>query len=328
MKRRDFIKATAIAAALRPLAARAQQRDKPRVIGALVTGIESDSETVARLTAFRTALQELGWTSGTNLHFDFRFSEDDDTLRQQAKELSARGPDVLLAVAPPATLAMIRATRTIPIVFAAVTDPVSLGVVQSLAHPGGNVTGFLSAEFSFSTKWLELLREIAPNVRRVGVLTAMANRGSIPQFAAIQAVAATAAIDATMLGFQNPADIERGISDFARSPNGGLIVLRISEAITQRDLIVRLAAEHKLPAVYSLNVFVEAGGLIAYGPVIVEQFRQAATYIDRILKGTKPADLPVQAPTKYEMTINLKTAKALGLTLPPAVLSRADQVIE
>jgi putative ABC transport system substrate-binding protein len=262
------------------------------------------------------------------VHFDFRFSEDDDTLRQQAKELVALAPDLLLSVAPPATFAVIRATRTIPVIFTAVTDPVSLGIVQTLAHPGGNVTGFLSAEFSFSTKWLELLREIAPNVRRVGVLTAVANRGAMPQFAAIQAVASVANIESTMLGFQNPAEIDRVINEFARVSDGGLIVLRTSEAITHRELIVSLAAQRKLPAIYPLNVFVEAGGLIAYGPVIVEQFRQAAAYADRILKGAKPADLPVQAPIKYEMTINLKTARAFGLTLPPAVLSRADQVIE
>jgi putative ABC transport system substrate-binding protein len=225
-------------------------------------------------------------------------------------------------------MALLRASRSVPIVFAAVTDPVALGIVQSLSHPGGNATGFLSAEFSFGGKWLELLNEIAPRVRRVGVLSDPDNRGSAAQFATIQTAASSKGLEAFPLGFHDAADIERVINDFARSPDGGLIVLRIAETITNRELIVKLAAERRLPAVYPLQVFATSGGLASYGPDIQDQFGNAAEYVDRILKGEKPNDLPVQSPTKYELAINLKAAKAIGLTVPPTILSRADKVIE
>jgi putative ABC transport system substrate-binding protein len=311
------------------LLARAQQGERVRRVGVLFNGLESDPELAARFSTLRTVLKDLGWTTGSNVEFDYRFAVADEDIGTKAKELIALSPDVLVANAPPSVMAMLRSSRTIPIVFAAVTDPVGLGIVQSLARPGGNATGFLSAEFSFGAKWLELLKEIAPGVRRVGVLTDPNNRGSAPQFATIQAVGRSLGVDEVIpLSLHDRGETERGISDLARSANGGLIALRISEAITRVELIVKLAAEHRLPAVYPLNLFVASGGLASYGPDIVDQYRQAAGYVDRILKGAKPADLPVQTPTKYELAINLKTAKALGLTLPPSLLARADKVIE
>jgi putative ABC transport system substrate-binding protein len=262
------------------------------------------------------------------LRVDVRFGTSNDDLREKAKELIGLAPDVVLAMAPPSVMALIKVNRTVPIVFAAVTDPVGLGIVQSLASPGGNATGFLSAEFGFSAKLLELLKEIAPGVRRVGVLTDLDNTSSAPQFAAIQTVAPSVGVELKLLGFNDTGSIERGISDFARAGNGGLIALRLSEVITNRKLIIKLAAQYRLPAVYPLHIFAADGGLISYGPDVVDEFRRAASYVDRILKGEKPADLPVQAPTKFELSVNLKTAKAMGLTLPRAVLARADEVIE
>jgi ABC-type uncharacterized transport system substrate-binding protein len=324
--RRDFIAGIAGSAATWPLAARAQHDQQLRRIGMLVHGPETDAEIAARVAAFRKGLQDLGWVPGTNLQVDARFGDDD--LREKAKELVGAHPDVILAMATPSVIALQRISRTIPIVFAAVTDPVGLGIVRSLARPGGNATGFLTAEFGFGAKLLELLKEVAPNVRKVIVATDLDNRSAAPQFAAIQAMASSAGLELLLLELHDKAASEREIADFAQSGNGGLIALRLSAVIAHRAFIINLAAQHRIPAVYPLRIFATDGGLVSYGPDTVHQFRQAASYVDRILKGEKPADLPVQAPTKYELVINLKTAKALGLTFPPGLLAIADEVIE
>src|SRR5512132_455182 len=326
MGRREFISLLGGAAAAWPLAGRAQQSERMRRIGVLMTAPETEAELAARLAAFRKGLQDLGWAPGANLRVDVRFGVDDDDLRKKAKELVELAPDVVLAHAPDSVMALLKVTRTVPIVFAAVSDPVGLGIVQNLTRPGGNATGFLSSEFGFGAKWLELLKEIAPSVRKVVVLTDRDNRVAAPQFAAIQTAAPLFGVELSPLGSSD--NIERGISDFARSGNGGLIALRISQVIIRRELIIKLAALHRLPAAYPLRIFAADGGLISYGPDVVDQFRRAASYVDRILKGEKPADLPVQAPGKFELVINLKTARALGLDIPATVLARADEVIE
>ena len=328
MRRREFISLLGGAVAAWPLAARAQQSQATRRIGVLLNGLTTDEEIVARLVAFRKALQDLGWTPDANLQIDIRYGTDNDELGEKAKELVRLAPDIILAMAPPSVMAVRKVSRNIPIVFAGVTDPVGLGIVQNLARPGGNATGFLSAEFGFGAKWLELLKEVTPGIRRVIVLTELDNPSAAPQFAAIQTVAPSVGVELTLLGSNDNGTIERGIGDFARSGNDGLIALRLSQVITHRKLIIKLAAQHRLPAVYPLHIFATDGGLISYGPDVVDDFRKAAVYVDRILKGEKPAELPVQAPTKFELVINLKTAKALGLTVPPSLLARADEVIE
>ena len=326
MRRREFITLLGSSAAAWPFAVSAQQNQMRRV-GVLVNGPETDALMMARVAAFRKALRELGWTSD-NLRVDIRYGVDNDELREKAKELVGLTPDVVLAMAPPSVLALRKSSRTVPVVFAAVTDPVGLGIVQDLAHPGGNATGFLTAEFGFGAKWLEFLKEISPNIRRALVLTDLDNQSSAAQFAAIQSVAPSIGVEVRILGLNDDASIEHAIADLARSGNGGLIALRLSEVISHRKLIIRLAAQYRLPAIYPLRIFATDGGLIAYGPDTVDQFRRAASYVDRILKGEKPGDLPIQAPTKFELVINLKTAKALGLAIPPAILARADEVIE
>ena len=328
MRRREFITLLGGAAVAWPVAARAQQSEQVRRIGMLVNGPETDAEVAARIAAFRKALQDFGWIPGTNLRVDIRFGVDNEELREKAKELVGLAPDVVWAIATPSVMALRRVTRTVPIVFVAVTDPVGLGIVQNLARPGGSATGFLSAEFGFGAKLLELLKEIAPGVRRVIILTELDNPSAAPQFAAIQTVAPSIGVELKLLGTNDSGLIERGISDFARAGNAGVIALRVQEVITHRKLIIKLAAQHRLPAIYPLHIFAADGGLISYGPDVVDASRQAASYVDRILKGEKPADLPVQAPIKYELVVNLKTAKTLGLTIPPAVLARADSVIE
>ena len=327
MRRREFITLLGGATAW-PLVARAQQSQPTRRIGVLVNGLTTDEEMAARLVAFRKALQDLGWTPDANLQIDVRYGADNDELLEKAKELIRLAPDIVLAMAPPSIMAVRKVSRNVPIVFAGVTDPVGLGIVQNLARPGGNATGFLSAEFGFGAKWLELLKEVTPGIRRVIVLTELDNPSAAPQFAAIQTVAPSVGVELTLLGLDDNDSIERGIGDFARSGNGGLIALRLSKVITHRKVIIKVAAQHRLPAVYPLHIFATDGGLISYGPDVVDDFRKAAVYVDRILKGEKPADLPVQAPTKFELVINLKTAKALGLTVPPTLLARADEVIE
>ena len=330
MRRREFIKVIAgSAAAAWPLAARAQQGEQMRRIGVLMAINADDAEAQARIAAFVRGLQQLGWTVGKNVRVDYRFAGiDTDTLRKYAAELVALAPDVILVQSSPAIAPLLQATRTVPIVFTIVADPVGAGYVDSLVHPGGNATGFTVFEYSMGGKWLELLKEIAPRVTRVGVLRELAVAAGPAQFSAAQTVAPSLGVELRPIDTRDAGEIERAITAFARGSNGGLLVTGSSSATLHRDLIVALAAQYRLPAVYFTRFFVTAGGLISYGADYVDQFRQAAGYVDRILKGEKPSDLPVQAPTKYELVINLKTAKALGLTIPPAVLSRADEVIE
>ena len=327
LKRREFITLLGGVAAAWPLAARAQRSERMRRIGILVNGPEADAEIAARIAAFRKTLPDLGWISGTNLQIDARFGDNDDDLREKAKELVGLAPDVILAMAPPSVVALQKISRTIPIVFAAATDPVGLGLVRSLARPGGNATGFLTAEFGFGAKLLGLLKELAPDIRKVIIATDLENRSAAPQFAAIQAMAFSAGVELLLLEFDKGVT-EGQIADFAQSGNGGLIALRLASVIAHRAFIIQLAAQHRLPAVYPLRIFAADGGLISYGPDAVDQFRQAASYVYRILKGEKAADLPVQAPTKYALVINLKTAKTTGITVPASLLARADEVIE
>jgi putative ABC transport system substrate-binding protein len=328
MKRREFITLLG-GAATWPLAAHAQPRERMRRIGVLMNLSPDDPEGQDRLAAFLQGLQEAGWAVGRNVRVDTRWpASDPDRLRRYVEELVALTPDVIFATTNRTVTILQEATRTIPIVFAAVTDPVPAGFVDSLARPGGNTTGFTSAEYGMSAKWLQLLKEIAPGVTRVGVLHEPSNPGSLPQFAAIQVAAPSFRVELHPIGVHDSNEIERAIATFARSPNAGLIVTRITEAIAHRELIVMLAARYRLPAIYPLRPFAVSGGLISYGPDIVDQHRQAAGYVDRILKGEKPAELPVQAPTKYELMLNVKAAKALGLDVPASVFARADEIIE
>jgi putative ABC transport system substrate-binding protein len=326
--RREFISAFGGAAIAWPLAARAQQAGRRPRVGILLNFRAEDSEAQARLTAFAQGLQQLGWTDRRNVRIDTRWATDNEHLRTAAAELVALTPDVIVANSNQVILVVNEVTRTVPMVFTASTDPVGNGIVESLARPGGNATGFISAEYGLSAKWLELLKEFAPSITRVGFLAEPSNAGSLLQYAAVQAVASSFRVELSRIGLGSAEQIERSITTFAVSPHGGLIVSRTSEAIAHRELIIALAARFRLPAVYPLRLFVNEGGLVCNGPDIVEQFRLAAGYVDRILKGEKPSDLPVQAPTKFETVINLKTAKALGLDLPPNLLARADDVVE
>ena len=329
MRRREFITLLGGAAAAMPLVARAQQRERMRRIGVLMSTAANDPEGQARLAAFRQAFQKLGWTEGQNVQIDIRWDAGDADLdRKFAAELVALTPDAILATASQTVAALQRVTRTVPIVFAHAVDPVGGGFVDSLSRPGGNTTGFVLFEYGISAKWLELLKEIAPNVTRVAVLRDPAIAAGAGQFGALQSVAPSFGVELSPVNVRDPGEIERTVFAFARSSNGGLIVTASPLALLHRNLIVELAARHKLCAVYSLRPFVTAGGLISYGTDIADQYRRAAGYVDRILRGEKPADFPVQAPTKFELVINLKTAKALGLTIPPTLLTRADEVIE
>jgi putative ABC transport system substrate-binding protein len=328
MRRRDFLKVIGSAAATWPTAARAQQSERMRRIGVLAGLAENDPEMRADLTAFREALHKLGWTEGRNVQIDYRWSAGDaERTRKNVAEIVALGPDVVLAAAA-AVGPLLQASRTVPIVFVIAFDPVGDGFVDSLAHPGGNATGFTLFEYGVSGKWLELLKEIAPSTTHAAIFRDPATTYGIGQLAAMQAVAPSMGVELKTFSADNAEEIERGITFVARTSNGGLIVTTSPPAAVQRDLIVKLAAVHKVPAVYFVRYFVTAGGLISYGPDFVDQFRQAASYVDRILRGEKPADLPVQTPTKYELAVNLKTAKALGLAFPSSVLARADKVIE
>ena len=328
MKRREFITLLGgAAAAAWPLAARAQQAERVRRIGVLMNVGADDPEGQARIVAFVQGLQQSGWSDGRNVRIDIRWGGGDpERIRKYAAELVALAPDGILATSTPAVAALQQATHTVPIVFVLVIDPVGGGLVANLARPGGNTTGFTVFEYGMSGKWVELLKEIAPGVRRVAVLRDLAT--GIAQLAAIQAVAPSFSVELSVIGVQDADEIESAVAAFARSPNGGLIVTASPLALIYRELISMLAARHRLPAVYSFRYFVTAGGLISYGPNSIDPYRRAAGYIDRILKGEKPAELPVQAPTKYELVINLKTARALGVTVPPALLARADEVIE
>jgi putative ABC transport system substrate-binding protein len=329
MKRRQLITLLGGTAAW-PLAARAQQGERMRRIGVLMPFAADDAETQTRMGAFLQALALSGWTIGRNVRIDIRWAGfDRERMRKYAAELVALAPDVILAHANAALEALQQTTAIVPIVFPVAGDPVATGFVDSMARPGGNITGFMEFEFAMSGKWLELLKQIAPDVTRAAVLRDPTMGAGTSQFAAIQAVAPSLRVEVNPLNARGEAaDIERAISSFARASNGGLIATAGAWATRHRELIITLAARYKLPAVYFEGSFVAAGGLIAYGANPIEQYRQAAGYVDRILKGEKPADLPVQAPTKYELVINLKTAKALGLDVPPMLLARADEVIE
>ena len=330
MKRRNFIALLGGAAAAWPLAARAQQGERVRRIGVLMNTAADEPEAQARLTAFMQGLQELGWAVGRNLRVDYRWSPvpgDLARLQKDAAELVALRPEVVLAGVGATTAALQQATRTIPVVMAQGIDPVGNSFVESLARPGGNTTGFIQFEYSLAGKWMELLKEVAPGVARVGVLREPAG-AAIGQWAMIQAVAQSLGAELKPIDARDPDELERSIAAFARAPNGGLIVAVSAAALTHRDLIITLAARYRLPTVYAYRVFVTYGGLMTYGPDILSQYRGAAGYVDRILRGEKPADLPVQAPTKYELVINLKTARALGLEVPATLLARADEVIE
>jgi putative ABC transport system substrate-binding protein len=327
LRRRDFIALAGGAAVAWPLAARAQER--MRRIGVLLPAATDDAEFHTRLAAFHQALALLGWTIGRNVRIDTRWATTKAAeIRRHAAELAALAPDVILAFGASTVGPLLQATRTVPIVFPVISDPVGAGFVDSLSRPGGNATGFLSFEYSLSGKWLELLKQIAPSVTRAAVLRDAASTTGPAMFGVIQAVAPSLRVEVNPINVRDAGEIERAVAAFARSPNGGLIVTASASAQLHRDLIVTLAARHKLPAVYSERSFVAAGGLISYGPDFIDQFRRAAGYVDRILKGEKPADLPVQAPTRYVTVINLKTAKALGLDVPQSVLARADEVIE
>jgi putative ABC transport system substrate-binding protein len=329
MRRREFIALFSSAVANWPLAAGAQQGECMRRIGVLGGIAADDPENQARYTAFLQGLQQLGWTDGGNVKIDARWAAGNAAdNRKYAAELVALAPDVILAVGSISVGAFLQATRTVPIVFTIVPDPVGSGFVDSLSRPGGNATGFMQFEFSLCGKWLELLKEIAPGTTRAAVLRDPAIPVGIAQFAIIQAVAPAVGAEVSPLNMSGAAEIERDVAAFARSPNGGLVLTSCPLSEVHRDLIITLATRYKLPAVYFERHFITGGGLVSYGPNFVDQFRQAAGYVDRILKGAKPADLSVQAPTKYELVINLKTAKALGLAIPPSVRARADEVIE
>jgi putative tryptophan/tyrosine transport system substrate-binding protein len=326
MRRREFITLVGGAALTWPVAARAQQPELMRRIGVLMSFPKDNPEGRARIAAFLQELQQLGWIDGRNVKIEYRFDTGD--LRKAATELLTLSPEVILASATPATAALQQATRTVPIVFAQVADPISAGFVASLAKPGGNITGFTNFDYTMAAKWLELLKEIAPNVTRVGVIRDPTVTVSIGQLAAINSVARSFGVEVSPLGGVDAKDIERTVTEFARGPNDGLIVSATPFTTNNRDLIISLAAQHRLPAVYPFPFYVADGGLICYGPDSIEPHRQAAHYVNRILKGEKPSDLPVQAATKFELVINLKTAKALGLTVPNSVLSRANQILE
>jgi ABC-type uncharacterized transport system substrate-binding protein len=329
MRRRDVIRLLGGAAAW-PLAAGAQQPERMRRIGVLSGGGGADDpDTQGQIGAFLQGLQQLGWIDGRNMRIDTRWGAGNaDNIRKYSVELAALAPDVILTIGTATMSSLLQATRTVPIVFVAVADPVGAGFVKSLARPGGNTTGFIQFEYTLSGKWLELLKHIAPGVTRVAVLRDAAITSGIGQFAVIQSVATSAGVEVSAINVRDAREIEGEIADFARTSNGGLILTASALANAHRDLIIALAARHKLPAIYYRRHFVTSGGLFSYGYDLVDQCRRAAGYVDRILKGEKPADLPVQAPTKYELVINLKTAKALGLDVPPMLLARADEVIE
>src|ERR1700730_1680317 len=329
LRRRELITLLGGAMAAWPIVAHAQQPRRMRRIGILTPFPADDAEGQARLTAFTQALQQSGWTVGQNIRIDYRWGPGNPaTMRKHATELVALEPDVLLALTTAAVGPLLEASRTVPIVFVTVADPVGAGFVETLARPGGNATGFTPYEYSISGKWLELLKEIIPRVTRAAVLRDTSIAVGLAQFGAIQAVAPSLGVELRPVGVHDAAEIERALAAFAQGSNGGMIVIGSPSAAIHRSLITALAAKYRLPAVYNTRLFTDAGGLISYGPDFLEQHRRAADYVDRILKGEKPADLPVQAPTKYELVINLKTAKALGLEIPSSVLARADDEIE
>ena len=328
MRRRQFISVLGGLAAAWPLAAHAQRPEQMRRIGVLAGADGADREQQARLTAFRQGLQQLGWTDGSNVLIEPRWGGGNtEVSRKHALELAALAPDVILATGDE-TEWLLQVTRAVPIVFVIVLDPVGSGIADSLSRPGGNATGFMQFEYSLCAKWVQLLKEIAPGVTRAAILRDLTVTGGIGQFAVIQSVAPSVGVEVTPINLRDTGEVERAVAAFARSPNSGLIVTANKWSATHRDLIVALAARHQLPAVYVNGTYPSVGGLISYGADPHDQYRRAAGYVDRILKGAKPADLPVQAPTKYELVINLKTAKALGVEMPPMLLARADEAIE
>jgi putative ABC transport system substrate-binding protein len=328
MRRREFIKIIAGSGVTWPLAAHAQQ-ERVRRIAVLLNRAAGDPEAADSIGAFVQGMGELGWRIGGNLRIEYRYSAGNPELfRKYASELVALAPDAILAASTLSVTALQQFSRSIPIVFTSVSDPVGAGIVDSLARPGGNATGFMLAEYSVSGKWLELLKQVVPELKRVAVLRHSANPAGIAQFGAIQAVSASLGVAVSPIDVQDASEIERAVAAFVRSANGGMIVTGSATATIHRELIIALAARYKLPAIYTDRFAVASGGLIGYGPSFVDQFRRAAGYVDRILKGEKPADLPVQAPTKYELVINLKTATALGLGVPQMLLASADEVIE
>ena len=329
MRRREFLGVLGGATAAWPLGARAQQRERVRSIGILLPATADDAQYQVWVGAFLQGLAQLGWNICLNTRIDTRWATANaDAVRRQAAELAALAPDVILAPGASTLGPLLQVTRAVPIVFAIVADPVGAGFIENLARPGGNATGFTPFEYGIGGKWLEVLKQTVPSVTRVAVLRDPATPSGPAQFGVIQAVAPSLRVEVNPVNLRDAAEIERAVEAFAGSSNGGLIVTASGLALVHRSLIVKLAAQHRLPAVYFERVFVAAGGLISYGPDQIDQFRRAAGYVDRILKGEKPADLPVQAPTKYELVINLKTAKALGLDMPATVLARADEVIE
>jgi putative tryptophan/tyrosine transport system substrate-binding protein len=329
MRRREFITLFGGAAAAWPVAVRAQQPATQRRIAVLMVLGQDDPEAKARITAFRQGLQDAGWVEGRNMQIETRWSAGNEIdVRRYAEELVSLRPDVILANGNAAVAPLLVATRSVPIVFAIVPDPVGAGFVESLAQPGGNATGFVSFEYGLSSKWLELLKEIAPRITHAAVLRDPALASGTGQFGAIQSVSSSLGVELSPINVRSAPEIERAIVEFARFQNAGLIVTANALVSAHRDLIVALAVKHRLPAVYAARHFVSAGGLISYGPDFIDQFRRAAAYVDRILKGEKPSGLPVQTPTRYELIVNLKAAKALGIDIPATVLARADQVIE
>jgi putative tryptophan/tyrosine transport system substrate-binding protein len=329
MRRRDFITLLVGATATRCFTALAQQAEQMRRIGVLMNGAPEHPEGQPAVAAFQQALQQLGWSDGRNVQFEIRRGENDvDRDRKYAAELVALAPDVILAAGTIGVTALQRVTRTVPIVFVRVADPIGAGVVDNLARPGGNVTGFMNYEYSLSGKWLEVLKQIEPQLTHAAVVRDAANPASIAQFGAIRTTASSLGVDVSPISIGDAREIEHAITDFARSANGGLIVTPAAGQSAHITQIVALATRYKLPAVYSDRFIVAGGGLISYGPEGIDQYRRAASYVDRILKGEKPLDLPVQAPTKFALAINLKSAKAIGLTIPQSLLASADEVIE
>ena len=327
MRRRDFIALTGGLMAW-PLAARAQQDNRVRHIGVFVNLPEGDPDATRWIAALLKSLDEFGWTEGRNIRLDFRWGVDAEHVRKNAEELVALNPDVIVAASAPAVLALQQATHKVPIIFVAVTDPVALGLVESLARPGGNATGFSPAELGLGAKWLQVLKEMAPALTRVGVFHSPTNSGSVSQFAIVEAAAPSLGLELSVIDTADKSAIEPAVAAFARSPNGGLLALRIGENISLRNSLVALAAQFRLPAIYPLRTFATAGGLASYGPDVAEEYRQAGGYVDRVLRGEKPANLPVEVASKYQLVINLKTAKSLNLALPRTLQATADEVLE
>jgi len=329
MRRREFIKSATALAVVWPLAARAQQSERMRRVGIILPATADDLDYQAFVAAFLQELGQLGWIVGRNMRTDTRWATANAAaVRKHAAELAALAPDVILAHGGATVGPLLQVTRTVPIVFPVVADPVGAGFVDNLARPGGNATGFMNLEYGLGGKWLELLKEIAPGVKRAGIVRDTTNPSGVAVFGIIQAMAPSLGIEVISINLRDAGEFERSVAAFARVPNGGLVVTPGAPSLLHRNLIIALAAQYKLPAVYFERTFAAAGGLVSYGADFLGQYRQAATYVDRILKGEKPADMPVQTPTKYQLVINLKTAQATGFTFPPAVHARADEVIE